>query len=571
MLQKLRIKNVILIESAEIEFAEGLNVLTGETGAGKSIIVDCLMLLFGARYDKSLLRYGAEEGFVEGVFSLSDHTEQIMSDMGLEGKGTAVIKRRFTAEGKSDIKINGQTVTGGMLKKFMASLIDIYGQHDFQKLYEPGSELAQIDYYARHGQGVMADTLSEKCQKYRETVKSIKDLGDAGQREREIDYLNYQIAEIASANIHKTEEEELVAARRKALNHEKIADALREAVENLAGLNVARAVFPLKKIEALGQDVRRYIERLDSCLIELDDISASVKSELRDLSVGADDIEKIEKRLSLIRGIIRKYGDFDRLTKFFESAKTRLETLAHGEESYRQLLLQKERELKEIYDLSADLSQKRRAAAAGFVAKINTELSGLGMQNAELNANFADFPAFDGCEKYVSDSGMDDMHFTLRTNAGQPFMPLLKIISGGEMSRFMLAIKAVSGDADKIPTLIFDEIDNGISGKVGQEVAKKLAKIALNCQILCVTHLPQIAAMADAHFAVKKEVKKAEIAINAKDNEGDTVTFVESLTRNGMIDEIARLSGGAGISKSSVDTASEIKNWCDEFKSHSII
>lgn len=584
MLQKLNVKNVILITSAEVEFSKGLNVLTGETGAGKSILVDCLMLLFGARYDKSLLRYGAAEGYVEGVFSLNNQASFIMAEMGIGSDsaeiskkhdlnkshfsdnaksqdepldfGIAIIKRRFTAEGKSDIKINGQTATVGMLKKLMASLIDIYGQHDFQKLYELGGELSQIDYYGRHNQRELLDTLGKKCQKYRETANSIKNLGDAGQREREIDYLNYQITEINSANIYETEEDELVAMRRRVLNHEKITDSLREAAEILSNTNIARAIFALKKIESFGQDADKYIQRMDSCLIELDDINSSIKSELRDAEYGSEEIEKIEKRLSLIRGITKKYGNYQKMTAYLKEAGMRLEILINGGELYEQLAKQKDGLLKEIYNLSLELSQKRRTVADEFSYKINAELHELGMQNAELKVNFATFPEFSDCEKFVSPIGMDDIQFNLRTNAGQPFMPLLKIISGGEMSRFMLAIKAVSGDADKIPTLIFDEIDNGISGRVGQEVAKKLAEIALNSQILCVTHLPQIAAMADRHLMVKKE-----------NDADDTVTHIENLNREGMIREIARLSGGVGISESSEISAAEIKDWCNKFKS----
>lgn len=562
MLTRLTVENLALIEHTELTPCDNLNILSGETGAGKSIIVDGIMLLLGARYDKSLLRYGAEYGFVEGVFDITDNSRKIMEDYGIEDDDCVIIRRKFFADGKNEIRINGRSATIGMLKQLTASLVDIYGQGEYQTLIKPSEHLRILDYYIR----ILCETEKSQYAKayheYKNVISQLNQIGEAGEREREIDLLRFQISEINQVNTYESEESELIEKRNIITSAEKIYEALGQASQMLSGKEdgsaselVSSAQKELGNVSEFKNAYSELYERLSSIAIELDDIAENITDELGELNFDMNELDELERRLSIIRGIKRKYGDYRQMLAFKEKTEKRLEYLENADKHYEALNKEKDKLLKILYDIADELHEKRVVGAREFENKIKKELHELGMENAEFKIELSEFPQFEDFEDKFGINGTDMAEFYLSANAGQPLKPLIKIISGGEMSRFMLALKVITNESDDIPTMIFDEIDAGISGITGQVVAKKLAAISRKHQILCVTHLPQIASMADAHFYIKKQT------VN-----GNTATAVTMLDVNGMIDEISRLSGGRGISEQSDINAQTIKKWCDEFK-----
>lgn len=559
MLKRIVIKNLALIGAAELNFGPMLNVLSGETGAGKSIIVDAIMLLLGGKYDRSLLRYGEESGYVEGVFDLSPQSAEILTDMGYEAEDEAIVLRKFYADGKNDIRINGRTATASMLKRFTEKLIDIYGQHEYISIAKISEQGRVFDYYIRESIDKPLMLLSEKISELNEVNEKLASIGTSGERERLIDILKYQIDEIEKAKVLKGEEEELVAKRKIVASAEKINSAFASSVsalsedEECAVAFVEKALTAMSAIGHLKSEYGELYDRLKAVSYEISDISDSMKDEL-DKDFDSADLDKIEERIDTLKNIRKKYGDYEQMTRFYNESSEKLYNLVNSDKIYDKMTKEKERLLDEIYSYSVQISDIRRKSAKKFEQEIEKHLKELGM-NASFEIRFEALPPREDCERFVSPKGMDKSEFYFSPNKGQPLRPMTKIISGGEMSRFMLALKVVNGEKDDIPTMIFDEIDAGISGITGREVAKKLQNIALTHQVLCVTHLPQIAAMASNQYFIEKSVVGEE-----------TFTFVTELDRDGMIDEIARLSG-VSVSDRAKTAASELKLWCDEYKS----
>lgn len=560
MIRSLHIKNLALISKLDVDFDSGLNVLSGETGAGKSIIVDSLTLLLGGRYDKTFLRYGEKSGYVEGVFD-SEKVKDEMAELGLDEDDTLVVTRNFNAEGRNDIRLNGRSVTLSMLKKITPKLIDICGQNEHQSLSDIDNHIKVLDYYVRHKTAKSFEKLEDLCQNLREVNKFLDYVGDTKDREKNIDFLKFQIEEIEKANVKENEEEELVALRKKYFGAETVCDGLKTTAGVLTEddeVNVStllyEAVKALRKIEKYGDEYATLLQRLNDLSIEIEDISETAKSELESMDFSDEDLDKLEKRLEIVRNISRKYGGGKNLVDNLASMKEKLDELENADELYEKRSKEKRKILAEIYKISTDISTERKNGAVQLKEFIEKELSTLGMQS-EFEIRFNEFPSLENCEKYVSVNGMDSLEFYLSPNVGQPLNPLVKIISGGELSRLMLALKVVSSNCDGTPTMIFDEIDTGISGKIGLEVAKKLAVLSKNHQLLCVTHLPQICAMADKNFYISKS------------NDGSsTFTSIKPLSGEGISKEIARLTGGADISAQSVQTAKEMKEWSNNFK-----
>lgn len=560
MLKNIVIKNLALIGNVELNFGFGLNVLSGETGAGKSIIVDAIMLLLGAKYDKSLLRYGEASGFVEGVFDVTPAAGEILSEMGHDIEGEVIVTRRFFADGKNEIRVNGRIVTATMVKHLTEKLVDIYGQHEYISLAKTTEQSRLFDYYIRHNIESMLDILSQKTAKLNEINQKLASIGTSDDRERLIDILKYQLEEIENAKILPGEEDELSAKRKVIASAEKINNALGSALNVLtedeicAVSLIEEAQSNLSMISHIGSEYEALCDRLSSVADELSDIAESVRDEL-DKDFDATDLDKIEDRLDTIKNIRKKYGDYEHMTEFYNEANERLYNLENSDKLFAKLGEEKEILLDEIYEISFRLSEMRKKNAKNFEMEIEKHLNELGMSEVKFEIRFAPFPQREQCESYVSPKGMDKMEFYFSPNRGQPLQPMTKIISGGEMSRFMLALKVVNGERDEMPTMIFDEIDVGISGITGRAVAQKLQQIAKNHQVLCVTHLPQIAAMASEQFYIEKSVKDEQ-----------TFTDVTKLDYDGMIKEIARLSGGYGVGNQAELAAAELKEWCDEFK-----
>ena len=555
MIRSLTVKNFALASSLSLEFGEKLNILSGETGAGKSILIDCIMLLTGGKYDKTMLRYGTESGFVEGVFSLNDNDKTAFADYLDEGDDEIIITRRFNADGRNDIKLNGRTLTLSQLKRLGTTLVDVCGQNEHQSLAIVANHIKTVS----EPLGKLAAAVGE----YREVVRDLDSIGDAAKRERDLDVYKFRLAEIDKANVKEGEEEELVSARKKLLSAEKVRSALSDSVNALGedeGGNVAellsRALRSLQSVSQYDEKYAVWAERIRSVAVEADDILSEIEDETDSLDFSDDSLDKIEKRLEIVRNISRKYGDVKAVAAFRADLLQKIDDIENADEKYEKLVKRKNELLKTVYSLSKEISSARKAAAEKMEKSVMAELGELGMPQAVFKVVFSEFPIEENCEKFVSPKGMDEAEFYLGPNLGQPLKPLVKIISGGELSRLMLALKVVSSGEDDVPTVIFDEIDTGISGKVGQEVAKKLARLSRSHQLLCVTHLPQIAAMADTHFYIDKYT-----------DGGQTYTRVRELGNEEQISEIARLSGGRDITAQAETNAAELKEWCNKYKS----
>ena len=536
--------------------------MSGETGAGKSIIVDGLMLLLGARYDKSLLRYGTESGYVEGVFDVTVRARDVMNELGLDEDDQIIVTRRFFADGKNEIRINGRVATMSMLRALTATLVDIYGQNEYQSLIRTGEHLRILDYYIRNDCKAEKKEYADAYARYRETVAALGKIGDGAERIREIDLLRFQIDEINDAKTYESEEDELNERRNLITSAERIYAALGQSLqvlneqdEGAASELVSQAQREIGSISSIKSTYAELYERLHAVSIELSDVCEVLRDESEGLHFDMNELDELEKRLDFIRSLKRKYGNFSAMNVFREKAQARLEFLENADEHYEALTREKKELTDRLYVLAQSVHDKRTRGAEEFARKIKKELNELGMENSDFRVVVSEFPARSEFEGKFGQNGADTAEFYLSPNAGQPLKPLVKIISGGEMSRFMLALKVISNQSDDIPTMIFDEIDAGISGITGRVVAKKLAMLSREHQVLCVTHLPQIASMADAHFFIYK-----------RSEENNTVTNVVPLDGKGMIDEISRLSGSKGISEQSDTNAQTMKRWSDEYK-----
>ncbi|WP_438848931.1 DNA repair protein RecN [Anaerocaecibacter muris] len=559
MLQRITIHNLALIRDLEIEFSDELNVFSGETGAGKSIIVDSLMLLVGARYDKSLIKFGAESGYVEGVFDFKDDAPLIAAGIGCED-GIFIVTRKFTKDGRNDIRVNGKQMTTAMLRELMQNYVDIYGQNEYQSLMKITEQRKILDYFVFKTDDARLKTQRELYNEYKKVKADMTALGDEAARAQRIDILKYQIDEIKAAAVQAGEEEKLVERRHVLMAAERIKNALADGFSRLdsddgASGAVADAGRSLSSISSLGEEYAQLYERLRSVQIELDDIAECIKDELDGMDGSERELDEVSDRLDKLRALKAKYGGYEAMQKFLANAEKELDVAQNGAEYYEELCEKESKLRKALYENSVAVSALRRDGAARMSARILAELADLGMANSAFEVVFAPQPSYDDFTGKVNANGFDECEFYLSPNVGQPLLPLAKIISGGEMSRFMLAIKLITGDLSAIETMIFDEIDAGISGATGLCVAKKLAELSRGHQVLCVTHLPQIAAMADGHYYIEKY-----------ETDGDTTTRVTALGRDGMIGEISRLSGTKGVSTSSDKNATELKDWSDAFK-----
>lgn len=561
MLQKLTIKNFALLPYLELELGENLNILSGETGAGKSIIVDCIMLLMGGRYDKTMLRYGESFGYVEGVFSVTDSVRDAFAEY-LEGDDDClIVRRRFTAEGKNEIRINGNAATVSMLKTASGALVDVCGQNEHQSLSAVSNHIKIIDFFAHDKMQKVANDLEAKYAALRQVRQKINELGDSNRRLRDLDTYKYRLAEIEDVDVKEGEEEELLAKRKRLAGAEKIALSLSAVKEILSSAEPSAVELLTEAREALSKVSEydeRYVEweeRVRAAIIELDDIADDVASEFEELDFSPDEYDKLERRLSDVRQLTKKYGGYAGIEAAKIEYQKYIDEAENADAIYDALMREHSVLLRESYALAVELSEIRKQAAAELKNAVEKELAELNMENSVFEARFEELPTFDDCESRLTENGMDRVEFYLSPNVGQPLKPLVKIISGGELSRLMLALRVLLSKIDSTPTVVFDEIDAGISGKVGQEIAKKLARLSRDKQLLCVTHLPQIASMADEHFFIDKYVA-----------DGQTYTRVVRLSRERQIEEIARLSGAQNISEHSGENAKQMKMWSDEYK-----
>lgn len=562
MLNRLNIHNVALIDEAEIEFSAGLNVLSGETGSGKSVILDSVNFVLGAKADRSMIRYGQSECSVGAEFDIAGNkaVKRELAEMELGEDDTLVIARRFTADGRSSIRINGMPANTAMLRRLTAHLVDVHGQSEHFFLLKEANQLKVLDDAAGEGLAALKEKLAGKTKELREYKKDLERLGtDEGERSRRMDILSFQIDEIENAGLKEGEEEELLAKRAKMNAVEKILSALQEAENALsadgAGTDsvrtAARAVAGIASLDKAYGDIG---ERLENLQAEAEDIAETLSSLGEQVYFDENEQAETENRLDELKRLKRKYGaDTESILAFLEKAKAEYDMLAGGAQEAEKIKEKMEKCRGEIYALCREMTALRQKAADGFTQRVVKELRTLNIPSAKFETEFSDYTREDADR--ATANGLDEVRFLFSANAGEPLKPLSKIISGGEMSRFMLAVKTQLSAVNGISTYIFDEIDAGISGKTAKVVAEKFAIIARKTQIVAVSHLAQIVCMADRDFLIRKE-----------EEGGKTRTRILQLSDAERVGELVRLLGGDADSAFAEKHAEELIESAKKYK-----
>ena len=547
MLRELHIENIAVIERADIEPGAGLNVLTGETGAGKSIVIDSLEAVLGARASRELVRTGAARASVTAAFT-ADNAEDWLEENGLDAEDGVIIRRRVSQDGKSSAQVNGVPVAAAELRALGSGLLDIHGQNDGRQLMDETRHRDYLDGFAG-----MAEQLSrhrELYSAYRETAAQLRRLDEAeSERERRERDLRQTAEELGAANIRPGEEESLSSRRELLRNAEKLREALDAAYEALYG-GEGSAAEQAGEASAWTERAAALAPELDEALAEIEQARSNIEDaaeRLRDFREGLDfspgEYDALETRLSQLRRLEKKYGrDEAGLAELLESAQRGLEELDSSAERRAQLEAELAKRKKAAYNSAKELSKLRQAAGEELRERIELGLRELSMPSVRFEAEIVPMqgePGFD-------ESGMDEVRFLMSANAGETPGRISKIASGGELARIMLVMKDVLSERDGVPAMVFDEIDEGVSGIAAQRVAEKLARLARKKQVICVTHLPQIAAMADTHFLIEKT-----------ERDGRTYTKVTPLEREGRIRELARLHGGDNVTETTLASAAE--------------
>lgn len=562
MLQKLTIKNVALIESANISFTAGLNVLSGETGAGKSVILDSVNFVLGAKADRSMIRYGETECMVKAEFLVEKESKalQTLQEFDIDSDGEIIISRKFSENGKNAIKVNGNAVTATMLRQITDSLVDVHGQSEHFFLLKESNQLKMLDAVIGKELQELKTTLSEYLTEKRRLEEQIEKLGgDEQERSRRLDILRFQIEEIKAVDLKDGEEETLITKRNKINNLEKIITALREsltALENEGGATdgIRFAMRSLTGITRLDDAYLNIYERLENLAEEMEDIVATLSDIGESLYFDESEAMETEARLDAIRALKRKYGaNKEEIDKYFKTICEEYELLSDCEGKYAEFTAAKSKNERKIYLKCREITQLRQKYGRDFCSRVTEELKTLNIPHAQFTIEFKEYDE-DSIAR-VGRNGLDEITFLFSANAGEPMKSLGKIISGGEMSRFMLAVKTQLSSVNEICTYIFDEIDAGISGKTAKVVGEKLAKIAKNTQILAVSHLPQIAVMSDSEYLIQKE-----------ESCGKTITHVNSLNEEEKTQEIVRLLGGNVCDEFAYKHAQELLKQAKEYK-----
>lgn len=545
MLLELRVKNLALIEKAEVSFKDGLNILTGETGAGKSIIIGSVNMALGAKASRDMIRQGADCAYVELIFSVDEEEKQrLLKDMDVDlPEDNMLIITKKIMPARSVSKVNDETVTAGKLKEITSLLIDIHGQHEHQSLMYRSKHLQILDDYAKSRTTPLKQEIAGIFAQYQKLSRKLSEMNlDQEGRLREADFCRYEIEELERAELKEGEEETLTADYRRLKNAQKIMEQLSEAYEIMENARIDIALKAVDTAAEYDPELSGIRDQMYDADAVISDASHDIREYMDRFSFDEEEFVRIQERLDLIHNLQAKYGESTAvILKKLDEKRRRLEELENydlvkqeAEEKWRQCG-------KKLEDLCRKLSEARKEEAEKLTEKISRGLEDLNFMDVRFSMEFSRLPQY-------GPGGYDEAEFMISTNPGMPVRPLGTVASGGELSRIMLAIKAVLADTDDIPTLIFDEIDTGISGRTAQKVSEKLAYIAGTHQVICITHLPQIAAMADAHFEI------------AKKSDGElTTTFIRELDEEQMIGELARLLGGAQITEAVYDNAREMK------------
>ena len=524
MISTLHIKNIGIIDDLNIDLNKGLNVLTGETGAGKTLIIDSLKIISGGRFSKDMMRRGASNSYVELCMYVPESEKA--------EDGNIIVSREITSSGKNMCKINGRMVTVNELKEFMKDFIEIHGQNDNQNLLDNKKHLNYLDSYSGEIITSLKESYKNYYNEYKDIVKKLKEnFGDEKEKQRRIDLLHYQIKEIEEADLKINEEEELENQRKIIMNSEKIAENLETAnnlIEENGIDNISLAIRALEKIESLDSKYEKATNDLKNVYYELQEVSRDISLYKDDIDFDEEERNIVEERLDLIHQLKRKYGNtIEEILQYKDEIQKELDKIENLEEYNIKLRKKKDELEKELNSLAKKIHEIRIASSKKLMYDIDEELKDLEMKNAKINIKV------DYVENEFFKDGKDIVKFYIITNVGEEEKELAKIASGGEMSRIMLAIKKVLAEFDNTPVLVFDEIDTGISGNAANSVAKKLKSIANKHQVLCISHLPNIAAIADYNYFISKNVL-----------ENRTCTQIKLLQESEVLEEIARISSG---------------------------
>ena len=557
MLELLHIENIAIIERADIAFGSGFNALTGETGAGKSIVIDALGAVLGQRTSRELIRTGAEKAFVSATFGGVPAELPGLEENGLapEEDGTLLLQRELYGDGKNVCRVSGRPVTVAQLRRIGASLLNIHGQHDGQQLLDEEQHLFYLDRFGRVDAELAA--YRERFDAWRATKREMDALKmDEAEKARRVDMLHHQIDELERADLQEGEEETLLARRNILRNGEKFLAAISAADaclnggdESLGAVSaIKEAEDALRGLRSLGDEFVELSDRLESLRCEAYDLAETIRDKKDEYDFSPQELDAVESRCDQLYRLKKKYGSsVEEMLTYLERSREELDRIEYADDRLAQLAEKCTAQERAAREAAHALTDKRRAAAKELEARISRELSELDMPKLRFSIDFQ--------EKELSEDGTDTVEFLMSANVGEDLRPIRKIASGGELSRIMLALKNVLAEQDSVMTMVFDEVDTGVSGRAAQRVAEKLARLSRTRQVLCVTHLPQLTAMADVHFGVEKG-----------EENGRTLTRVRELDRAARRAEIARMSGGDQPSETMLSGAEELLSAAESFK-----
>lgn len=560
MLRELSIRNFAIIEDLTVSFSDGLTVLTGETGAGKSIIIDAVHLLAGGRGNSEFIRHGAKKAEIGGLFHISSEQHPIykkLDEAGIEvEEDTIILRRDLNDSGKSVCRVNGKLVPLSVLRDIGSSLIDIHGQHENQELMDEKQHIYLLNQFASERLAPIQEKYTECYDAYRALRKELASISiDEQLMAQRIDLYQFQIKELDDANISSSEEDLLLDERRRLMNYNKLFERSSTAYEAIQGEEkgldwIGTAMAAVDDAAAIDEHFKESSEAVTTSFYALQEAAYQIKNILDELEFDPARLNEVEQRLALIQNLKRKYGaTVQDIIAYHEKIKNDLNELLNRDE----ILQVKERKVLEmeavLTDLAEQLSAVRKEAAIELSEAIMAELRELHMEKAKFIVNFDSLPSFDA-------NGKDHVVFYISTNVGEPPKSLPKIASGGELSRMMLALKTIFSSSNGVTSIIFDEVDTGVSGRVAQAIAEKIAAISINSQVLCISHLPQVAAMADHHYFIKKEVEHDR-----------TFTSLAEIDQEARIEEVSRMMSGAEITELTLQHATELLKMASERKS----
>lgn len=566
MLESLMIKDFAIIQDLALEFKKGMTVLTGETGAGKSIIIDAVGLLAGGRGSSEFVRFGSKKCILEGQFSYepSESLSSLLHQNAIEEEAnTLLIQREIFTTGRNVCRINGSMVTIAVLKEIGSQLIDIHGQNEHQELMVSENHIQLLDYFGPKELEVKKKAYQKVYREYRQLEKERKEwVVNEQELIQRMDILKYQVEEIRSAELHSNEEEELKEEEQKLSNHQNIVEALSSSYtilqgEELSGLDlVGQAMEKMDSISDMDDKFKQIAETLSAAFFQLQEASSDLYSEMDQLEYDEERLNEIEERLNLIQQLKRKYGhSIDDILTHYAQAEAELNKLENREEQVDQLSKKTSQLKLEALRLADELSDMRLKTADKLEKAILEQLKELYMEKVKFSVTFKEMSDDSSSMARLSETGKDRIEFFVATNPGEPLKPLARVASGGELSRMMLAMKTIFSRSQGITSIIFDEVDTGVSGRVAQAIADKIHSVAHHSQVLCITHLPQVAARADQHLYIRKEVR-----------DDRTSTFVEHIVDEERTEEIARMLSGEVLTQLTIETAQELLNLASEKK-----